>query len=161
MSISISRKAGVYLLRSEQYIPANIDSTWQFFSNPKNLQEITPKDLDFHIISTPSETMQEGDIISYRIGIFPLIKTSWVTEIKAVVQQQSFIDEQRFGPYAFWHHRHTFIPCEGGVTMIDEVHFRPPFWIISRITVNLFIAPKLRKIFSYRSTKIEEVFGVE
>lgn len=156
--VTIERKSGVYVLRAEQVLNTQLDVAWEFFSNPSNLQKITPKELDFEIVSIPGEQMREGDIITYRIGIFPLVKTNWVTEIKSVIDLNSFIDEQRFGPYTFWHHRHTFQQNDNGVLMVDEIHFRPPFWIFSKFTINLFLAPKLKKIFAFRALEIEKYF---
>ena len=50
-----------------------------------------------------------------------MIWQTWVTEIKAVTFQSQFIDEQRSGPYKFWHHCHRFESTENGTLITDEV----------------------------------------
>ena len=41
--------------------------------------------------------MYEGQIITYKVKILPGVWVPWVTEIKAVDEGKSFVDEQRFG----------------------------------------------------------------
>jgi ligand-binding SRPBCC domain-containing protein len=98
----------LHMLEQEQRLPITLDAAWEFFSSPRNLDEITPDALGFKIVSLPGEKMYEGQIITYKVKILPGIWVPWVTEIKAVDEGKSFVDEQRFGPYQFWHHRHSF-----------------------------------------------------
>jgi ligand-binding SRPBCC domain-containing protein len=104
--------------------------------------------------------MYEGQIITYRIGVAPGVKLNWVTEIKCVEQGRVFIDEQRFGPYKFWHHRHEFEAIPGGVLMRDKVHYGLPFGPFGAIGHVLFVKPKLKRIFSFRRGMLEKRFGV-
>jgi len=159
--LEFDKFSGVYKLTSKQWIDASLDEVWDYFSNPRNLQALTPDDLDFNILSNPSENMNEGDIITYKIQILPLIKTKWITEIKSVNTLRSFVDEQRTGPYKMWHHRHTFIAKDNGVLMTDEVHFMLPFGLLSRPFFPIFIQPKLKKIFEFRYLKVLEIFKQE
>lgn len=149
----------VYELKREQLLKTDIKTAWTFFSNPKNLNEITPPDLNFEIISELKENMYNGQIIIYKIGILPGIKQSWVTEIKAVEPGKMFIDEQRFGPYKFWHHKHIFEETEKGVLAIDLIHYSLPFGFIGRLVYNLFVKSKLNEIFTYRYNTLEERFN--
>jgi ligand-binding SRPBCC domain-containing protein len=82
----------------------------------------------------------------------------WVTEIKCVKEQVSFIDEQRFGPYKFWHHLHHFEEVEGGVLMKDLVHYALPCWPFGEIGHGLFVKPKLDKIFGFRREILDKRF---
>lgn len=150
--------SGIYTLKTEQVLPITIEEAWRFFSSPKNLQEITPKNLDFKITSDDLEEAYQGQIITYRIGILPLIKSNWVTEITAVDPMKSFIDEQRFGPYKMWHHRHVFVDLDGDVLMHDKIDFKLPFGFLGRIAFPLLVKPKLKKIFEYRYQKLESLF---
>lgn len=140
----------VYELTQEQFLPITPIQAWDFFSNPKNLNEITPDSMGFQITSNPDEEMYNGQIITYKIKILPGIKSTWVTEIKAVDTLKSFIDEQRFGPYKFWHHKHTFHEVDGGVKMTDKIYYALPFGLLGRIVHYLFVRNKLHQIFSYR-----------
>lgn len=149
----------IHVLEQEQFLPISMEEAWAFFSSPRNLDEITPPELGFKIESLRSETMHEGQIITYKVKIMPGLWIPWVTEIKAVDEGKSFVDEQRFGPYKFWHHRHWFEEVEGGVLMKDLAHYAMPFWPFGEIGHGLFVRPKLEKIFGFRRGILEERFG--
>jgi ligand-binding SRPBCC domain-containing protein len=87
------------------------------------------------------------------------IPIEWMTEIKNVEPLKMFIDEQRKGPYKLWHHQHHFKAIEGGVEMMDLVHYRVPFGILGDIS-HPVIKNKLKEIFSFRFQKIQEEFGI-
>ena len=84
-----------------------LDKMWDFFSRPENLMKITPEGV-FKEIQTDIKgvEMYEGMIIQYTIAPLLNIPMNWVTEITHIKDKAYFIDEQRFGPYAFWHHQH-------------------------------------------------------
>jgi ligand-binding SRPBCC domain-containing protein len=145
-------------LSQEQFLPIPADQAWKFFSTPRNLDAITPPDLGFRIVHCPSERMHEGQIIEYRVKVAPGVWVPWVTEIKAVEEGRSFIDEQRFGPYQFWHHRHAFEKCEGGVKMSDLIHYALPFGPLGGIAHALFVRRKLERIFRFRREELERRF---
>ncbi|MGE5497318.1 MAG: SRPBCC family protein [Syntrophothermus sp.] len=148
----------IYTLISKMILPVSMETCWNYFSDPKNLQEITPPDMHFKIISEPSGKMYPGQIIPYRIKIFPMISVSWVTEITHVKDYEYFVDEQRFGPYKFWHHRHSFKETGSGIEMTDLVHYAIPFGIIGRLAHKLIIKKKLKNIFDFRTAKLKAEF---
>ena len=148
----------VYRLYREQTLPISKAEAWDYFSTPRNLEELTPKEIGFKILTCSHEKMVEGQIISYKVKVFPLIWIHWVTEITFVKEGEYFIDDQRSGPYAMWHHRHTFKESDDGVLMEDEVHYALPFGFIGRIMHKLFIGKKLQRIFDYRVEMLDERF---
>lgn len=149
----------IHVLEQEQILPIPIEEAWAFFSSPRNLDSITPPELGFRIESCRSETMHEGQIITYRVKVAPAIWVPWVTEIKAVEEGRAFVDEQRFGPYKFWHHRHHFEPVAGGVRMRDLVHYALPLGPLGSLVHRLFVRPKLERIFGFRREILERRFG--
>ncbi len=149
----------IHTLEQEQRLPITMEEAWDFFSSPRNLDEITPRDLGFKIISLSGEKMHEGQIITYKVMIFPGIWVPWVTEIKAVEAGKSFVDEQRFGPYKFWHHRHTFEEIPGGVLMRDLVHYGLGFGPFGAIAHAVFVKAKLKMIFNFRKETLSKRFG--
>ncbi|MEY3394898.1 MAG: hypothetical protein RL346_1134 [Verrucomicrobiota bacterium] len=151
----------IHHLEQEQFLPIGLDEAWDFFSSPGNLDEITPEDLGFRIIYQPGEKMYEGQVIEYRVMVFPGLWLPWVTEIKTVKERKSFIDEQRFGPYKFWHHLHTFEEKEGGVLMRDLVHYALPFWPLGEIANRWLVRPKLERIFAHRKEVLAKRFGTK
>ena len=104
--------------------------------------------------------MYPGQIIEYKLRPLLNIPIYWMTEITQVQDKLFFIDEQRFGPYALWHHQHHFKEVEGGVEMTDIVHYRIPFWIFGDIANVLFVKKDLQNIFAYRFEKVESLFGL-
>jgi ligand-binding SRPBCC domain-containing protein len=150
----------VYSIKRVQKIPVSLEEAWNFFSNPANLQILTPDDMDFRVISKlHGERMYAGQIIEYKLKPFPGISIYWMTGITHVQEQHFFIDEQRFGPYRFWHHQHHFRKIEGGVEMTDIVHYKNPFWLLGDFANIVFVKKRLAKIFDYRFKKVEELFG--
>lgn len=148
----------VYQLRTRQRLSLALHEAWDFFSNPANLQEITPPDMNFRITSEVPERMYPGLIVTYRIQALPGVSMDWVTEITHVREPVFFVDEQRFGPYRFWHHQHHFAEVEGGVEMTDIVHYLPPSPAAPLID-RLLVGPRLRAIFDFRREVLAERFG--
>lgn len=150
----------VYSLRSVQRIPITIERAWSFFSSPVNLPAITPSDMKFEIISHHhGENMYPGQIIEYAVAPVAGIRLYWMTEITHVQPMDFFIDEQRYGPYAMWHHQHHFRVIEGGVEMTDILHYKNPLGVLGTLANRLFVRARLRKIFEYRYDQIEKLFG--
>ena len=119
---------GLGQLQAKQFLPIDLAQAWEFFSNPANLNELTPPDLQFRILS-PTPPMYAGQVFLYRIRLAPLVWTTWMTEIRQCHHDENsayFIDEQRQGPYSLWYHEHRFEPHDGGVMMRDTVTYRPP-----------------------------------
>lgn len=149
----------IHTLEQHQILPITREQAWEFFSTPANLEEITPEDVGFEITSPLAEKMFEGQIITYRVKIAPAVRVSWVTEIKCVDEGCSFVDEQRFGPYKFWHHRHEFESVDGGVIMHDTVHYALPFGPFGALSHVIFVRRKLEWIFNCRKRILSKRFG--
>lgn len=144
----------------EQLIPQDLEQVWHFFSRPENLNDITPDDMSFEILSDVADTpMYEGMIIRYNIRPILNIPMNWVTEITHVQDQEYFIDEQRFGPYALWHHQHHFKAVPGGTLMRDILHYKVPYGPIGSLANALFVDQKIDSIFDYRYRIIEKRFN--
>ena len=103
--------------------------------------------------------MFAGQIIQYIVTPVLGIKTKWVTEITHVVDKQYFVDEQRFGPYALWHHKHFIKEIDGGIEMEDIIDYKLPFGILGQLVHPMLVKPKLEEIFNYRTQKLEQLFG--
>ena len=152
--------SATYSIRVSQFLPVSSDTAWAFFSNPANLASITPPELDFRIISRHhGETMYPGQIIEYKVRPVAGIPVYWMTEITHVQEGRFFVDEQRFGPYALWHHQHHFREVPGGVEMTDIVHYRLPLGILGRIAHAWFVGKKLNAIFEHRRHAADAIFG--
>jgi ligand-binding SRPBCC domain-containing protein len=149
----------IQYLHREQFIPAPLEDVWAYFADPKNLNAITPPDMNFEIRAGGEEAMYEGQIIEYRVEFVHGLRSLWLTEIAHVRKNEYFVDEQRVGPYRFWYHEHRFVQAKGGVMMIDHVTYAAPFGLLGDIVAALWIRRRLDSIFDYRMKKIAELFG--
>ncbi|KAB2814422.1 SRPBCC family protein [Phaeocystidibacter luteus] len=149
----------MYTLKRTQRLPISIDEAWKFFSSPSNLQEITPEDMGFDIISEVPKEMYEGLFIHYKVSPLLGIKLNWTTEITHIRDRQFFVDEQRVGPYKIWHHEHHFKEIDGGVEMTDIVSYQLPMGVLGRMMHPLIVKNRLNQIFDYRFEIIEKKFG--
>lgn len=151
---------GFYQFKREQHFEQPKEKLWEFISNPSNLKKITPESMGFDITSGElPEEMYAGMIISYKVSPLFGIKTTWVTEITQIKEQEFFIDEQRVGPYKIWHHQHHLKETETGTLMYDIVSYQPPFGFLGNIANSLIIKKKLNEIFDYREKVLIEIFG--
>lgn len=149
----------VYVLKQVQRMPITIDRAWDFFSHPSNLAEITPPHLNLRFTNELfRQEAYPGQIITYKVRPLFNIPLFWMTEITQVQRPHFFVDEQRKGPYAIWHHEHHFVEIQGGVEMTDIVHYALPFGFLGRIGAG-FIRKQLDELFTYRREKITQLLG--
>jgi ligand-binding SRPBCC domain-containing protein len=149
----------IYTLHKKQNLTITIGKAWTFLSNPKNLKTITPDYMSFDILSGADRPMYSGQIIQYIVTPVFGIKTKWVTEITHIKDNEYFVDEQRFGPYALWHHKHFIKEIKDGIEMEDIIHYKIPFGFIGQLFHPILVKPKLEEIFNYRQKKLIELFG--
>ncbi|MDD7913350.1 SRPBCC family protein [Polaribacter sp. MSW5] len=140
----------IYTFHRTQKLPITIEKAWSFLSNPKNLKTITPDYMSFDILSGAEKPMFAGQIIQYIVTPILGIKTKWVTEITHIKELEYFVDEQRFGPYALWHHKHFIKEIDGGVEMEDIIDYKVPMGILGQLVQPFLVKPKLEEIFAYR-----------
>ena len=136
-----------------------MQKAWDFLSDPKNLKTITPDYMGFDILSGADRKMFPGQIIQYILTPILGIPFRWVTEITHVEKGHYFVDEQRFGPYTFWHHKHFIKEIKGGVLMEDVIHYKLPLGPLGKLLNSLFINSKLNSIFKYRQLELIKIFG--
>ena len=149
----------LYQIKTQQKLPISIEKAWDFFSNPKNLKKITPEEMSFEIISGAEKSVYPGQIIQYNVSPIFGIKLRWVTEITHVIDNKYFVDEQRFGPYSLWHHKHFFNEIKGGILMEDVVDYKIPLGWLGQLAHFIFVKNRLKKIFKFRENKLVKLFG--
>ncbi|WP_438973648.1 SRPBCC family protein [Polaribacter sp.] len=149
----------IYTLHKSQKLPISLDKAWQFLSDPKNLKTITPAYMSFDILSKIDRPLYTGQIIQYHVTPLLGIKTKWVSEITHIQEKEYFVDEQMYGPYALWHHKHFVKEIEGGVLLEDIIDYKVPLGILGQIVHPFLVQPKLEEIFKYRQEKLTELFG--
>ena len=142
-------------LEYKQFLSLTMEEAWRFFSHPANLGRITPPAMNFNIRSGMPGKIYPGLIIIYRVSPVFGIPVQWVTEITHVNEPFCFVDEQRSGPYAIWHHEHHFEEVPGGVMMTDKLFYKVPYGFLGRLADRLFVHKKVEGIFEYRSAVLK------
>lgn len=140
---------------SEQIISAPPERVFAFFSDPRNLQAITPPSLRFDLKSEV-RTVTEGTTIDYALRLHG-VPLSWKTLIARWEPPHRFVDVQLHGPYALWEHEHTFTQVEDGVRMEDRVTYVLPFQPLGGLA-EPFVRRDVEEIFRFRSRTIAQAF---
>jgi ligand-binding SRPBCC domain-containing protein len=150
----------LHTIQTTQLIKSDMQSVWDFMSSPKNLAVITPEYMQFEILSDLGDgKMYQGQIIEYYVRPVLNIKLHWVTEITHVQNKEFFVDEQRFGPYAFWHHKHSFKETSNGIEMNDLIHYKLPLGILGKIGNEILVKKQLKEVFNHRFKVVEKLFN--
>lgn len=157
--LCITNIVKIFKIHTKQNLPITIDEGWNFLSDPRNLSIITPNYMNFKITDCDFKPVYQGQIIQYTVKPILKIPLKWVTEITHVVDKKYFVDEQRFGPYSLWHHKHFIKEIEKGIEMEDVIHYKVPGGIFGEFLNALFIKKQLIEIFNYRKSKLTEIFG--
>jgi uncharacterized protein (TIGR01777 family) len=154
----VEQVSGQKELLVEQWVPQSVGEVFPFFSDAKNLAELTPEFLHFKILSQSTEKVESGTLIDYQIKVhgFPM---TWRTRIEEWKPEQKFVDTQLKGPYKKWNHTHRFISMKGGTLLTDRVLYQLPMGRLGNIVAGRKVTSDINTIFKYRFKVIEERFG--
>lgn len=143
---------------AEVRVAQPLDVVFPFFADARNLNELTPPWLNFHVITAGAVTMKAGAVIEYGLRVHGL-PLRWRTLIAAWEPPHRFVDEQLRGPYRQWIHEHTFESDGSGTIMRDRVTYAVPGWIIEPLINRLLVRPDIEKIFAWRTERVRALFG--
>jgi ligand-binding SRPBCC domain-containing protein len=153
-----------YVLERTQWLPRPLNEVFAFFADPANLNTLTPRKLNFRILTPSPISMRPGTLIDYSIRLrgFPM---QWRTRITAFDPPNRFIDEQAKGPYALWVHTHTFTSDSRhgveGTAVTDHVEYALPGWLPGPVSVLIhrtLVARDLAAIFDFRAKTLNSLF---
>ena len=147
----------LYRIERAQIINTNLQTAWDFLSNPRNLNRITPDSMKFELCSELPDDMYAGLLIEYKIHLPLLGHQTWLSEIKYLNSGHSFVDEQRMGPYKFWYHYHSIEAVEQAVCFKDQIHYRLPGAPFDRLVHALYVKKQLTTVFDYRCQRLAEL----
>jgi ligand-binding SRPBCC domain-containing protein len=154
------KEFSMYRIKMTHKLPLSMEECWKFFSTPQNLKVITPPGLNFKMLfEDTEEEMYPGQIIGHIVHPIMNIPIKWLTQITHIEKGRYFIDEQRLGPYKLWIHEHRFEPIPHGVEMSDTIYYKMPYGILGRLLNALKVKNDLENIFSFRKSKLQELFG--
>jgi len=137
------------------WLPRTIDEVSRFFSDPSNLERITPPELRFRIVTPQPIVLRRGALIDYRLALFGF-PFGWRTEISCWELPHRFVDRQLAGPYRLWVHTHEFFAERHGTHMRDHVEYILPlgrFGLVGRRLVR----HQLDRIFDFREAAIQRL----
>jgi ligand-binding SRPBCC domain-containing protein len=143
-----------YHLQTEIWLPRSRDEIFSFFSDPTNLDRLTPPWLHFEMLTPKSVAMRAGTLLDYRLRLHG-IPIHWQSEISEWEPPHRFIDRQTKGPYREWVHEHTFAAHDGGTLVGDSVSYAVPGGVIIQ---KFLVAPDLDRVFRYRHKILEQLF---
>lgn len=144
---------------AEQRVPRPRDEVFGFFSDPANLEALTPPWLRFRIVARTTEAVREGSEFTYRLRLHGLPLT-WISRITRWEPGTCFVDEQIRGPYALWRHTHTFEDVDGGTLVGDRVRWRLPLAAVSHPLVGPLVQRDVERIFSFRRQRLEHMLAL-
>jgi ligand-binding SRPBCC domain-containing protein len=148
----------IHKLERTQVVPISIGEAFEFFSNPRNLERLTPGIVHFQFLKPPPEKVSPGTVLEYRLRLYGL-PVKWRTRIETVEPPTRFVDVQDKGPYAWWRHTHSFREVDAHHTEIrDQVEFGMPLGPLGELAYRLLVAGSLRQIFNYREAALRELF---
>lgn len=152
----------VHKLKDEVLIKASLEDVWNFFSNPKNLQRITPQSMGFkHVYEPEAEKVYPGMLLVYKVSPLLGIPLTWVTEITAVETQRRFVDNQRIGPFGMWHHIHEFEATSEGTLARDILYYKMPFGFLGELVHGITVKKQTREMFEYRKQALKKIFKAQ
>ncbi|MCA9303760.1 MAG: SRPBCC family protein [Phycisphaerales bacterium] len=149
----------IWILTAIQTLPRPIDEVFPFFADAFNLEKLTPSFLRFHVVTPRPIAMRSGCEINYKLRVRG-VPIRWKTFILDWDPPHRFVDNQERGPYALWHHTHSFTPSEDGQSTIckDTVLYRPKGWVLAPLINKVFVQRDVKNIFEYRFKQLESVF---
>ena len=134
------------------------DAVFPFFADARNLEAITPPLLRFRVVTPDPIEMRVGTLIQYRLRLHG-IPISWLTAIQAWEPPQRFVDVQVRGPYALWHHTHTFTAVAEGTVMRDTVRYAIGFGPLGALADRVLVRRDLQAIFDFRAQHVARMVG--
>ena len=147
----------MYTLRRSLTVPGSLETVFNFFNRPENLERLTPDTLKFNMLTPSPVTMHNGAVFDYTIGLMGL-PMRWTSVITNYDPPHHFVDVQLKGPYAYWHHKHSFQPRGDDVEVTDEIHYEIGFSLFGKVLLRPLVQRQLKSIFAFRAQAIEQLF---
>jgi ligand-binding SRPBCC domain-containing protein len=148
----------VRILHREQRLPGTPEEVFAFFADARNLEAITPPLLRFRVVTPEPIVMRRGTLIRYRLRVRG-VPVSWLTEIEDWDPPHRFVDRQLKGPYALWHHTHTFQADGAQTVMRDTVRYRVGFGPLGVLADRLLVRRDVARIFDFRAQRVRELLA--
>ena len=143
---------------SEQWLDRPLEEVFAFFSDARNLEAITPRQLNFRILTPGPIRLEAGARIDYQLTLYG-VPVKWATLIERWEPPHEFVDVQLRGPFKIWRHTHRFLAEGKGTRMIDDVAYELPLGPLGRMVEALWARREVARIFGYRTEVIARRFS--
>jgi len=147
----------IYELDTETWLPHPRAEVFSFFARADSLERITPPWFHLEVLAPGPAEPDAGAAIDYRLRVHGL-PLRWRREITAWEPPFLFVDEQRRGPFALWHHTHTFLARDGGTLLRDRVRYALP---LGRLTHRWLVQRDVEELFAFRAEALRRIFPAE
>lgn len=154
---SINREGSGYHLHQEQSVEEQLDDVFEFFSDPYNLETLTPDRLQFNVLQCEPNPIKEGTEIDYELKIWG-IPVNWTSKISRWNPPNEFRDEMMRGPYKTWEHTHTFKRRESDTLIVDDVYYELPLGLPGRLAAGFVVKWDVASIFRHRANRMDDIF---
>jgi ligand-binding SRPBCC domain-containing protein len=164
-------------LQSRQWVPHSLEQVWAFFSDPSNLEKLTPP--SYRASVKVQGEFREGCKVVIALKPYGIpVPLKWISAIQGLqtsAERCEFVDVQLSGPFAFWRHHHIFETGDrefhgkrseqtlkidsGGTWIIDDVEYELPYGIFGAVAESLFARKQLESMFAYRKTQTLALLG--
>ncbi len=149
----------IHTLHREQRLDGTPGEVFPFFADAFNLEALTPPLLRFRVVTPAPIHMHLGALIQYALKLRG-VPVSWLTSIQGWDPPHRFVDTQVKGPYALWHHTHTFVDSgDGGTLMTDTVRYGIAFGPFGELAHTLFVKRDVEAIFAFRAVEIPRLLA--
>jgi ligand-binding SRPBCC domain-containing protein len=133
-------------------VKSPIQRVWDFYTDVKHLETITPKEIDLKIINATNQKIVQGQEIWVSGKIIAKIirrRMTWHSKI-TFLKAYEYVDEMLAGQFNKWRHLHKFRSIDGKQTeIIDEIEFELPYGILGKLFEG-YAYKQLHNIFEYR-----------
>src|SRR5215207_4403733 len=148
----------IHVLHREQRLEGSPEEVFPFFADARNLEAITPPLLRFRVITPEPLDLRAGTFLQYRLRLHG-VPVTWHTTIQDWSPPHRFVDVQVRGPYALWHHTHTFEPLGAGTAtlMTDTVRYAIGFGPLGELANRALVRRDVEAIFDFRARRVPEL----
>lgn len=133
----------------ELRVDASPEKVWEFHSSAQALSKLTPPNKRVKLLSRDLSVF-DGAIHEMRIMLFGFIPSTWRARIDQVTPPYGFTDQAEKSPFAFWRHRHDFIPDGDGTIIRDIVVYEMPFGKLGKAVHKLLLSKDIERLFAFR-----------
>ena len=142
-------KAPMPTFNMQTELDAPADAVFDWHCRPGAFERLTPPWERVELVS--GEGVFEGSNAVLRVGLAPLISSTWVARHQDVELGRQFRDIAQSGPFSKWEHTHQMRPLgDERSLLVDHIEYQPPLAFLSNVLVGRFLRAKLSRTFAYR-----------